>query len=208
MRLAPHSMLKVLVSAALLASLGAHAATTVQVTVTTPAVPEAPEAPIRQATAPKQDFATHLALADLSKQGITNPTPAEVNAAVQSIQAQRTSGMGWGEIAHSLGLKLGPVVSAANRAKRADDPKRTEVADSRKSKSTSKSDGRKGSETQSDKRGNERGNGSSNSKGNSDGGGSSGSGKGDGGGSSGNGNNGNSNGGGKGNGNGNGGGKK
>ncbi len=83
-------------------------------------------------SSPKLDFATELAKADLAKKGITAPTQMELDVAAKSIQDQRASGMGWGEIANSLGLKLGPVVSAANRAKQADDGKRTETADSRK----------------------------------------------------------------------------
>ena len=213
MRLAPHSLLKALASAALLTSLGSYAATTTVQVVLSPPAPPAPEVNV----APKQDFATLLAQEDLRKQGITDPTRRELNDAVRSIEAQRASGMGWGEIAHSLGLKLGPVVSAANRAKHAEKPQRTEIADSRdgnnknkkngeigsESKGRSKSDGMKGSETSGEKGG------AGSSKGASDGGGSgSGSGKGNG---NGNGNGGGSSGKGNGNGGGNsngGGGKK
>jgi uncharacterized membrane protein YgcG len=113
MRLTANSLIKVLVSAAMLADLGAHAVTTVETT--------------QVQTAPKQDFVTLLAMADLNKQGITRPTKAQLAAEVKSIQAQRTSGMGWGAIADSRGLKLGEVVSEANRNIHADDDKRTDV---------------------------------------------------------------------------------
>ena len=158
----------------MLSTLGAHAVTAVVVE----------QAPTR---APQQDFATLLAKAELSKLGIADPTPAELRVAVQSIQAQRTSGMGWGDIAHARGLKLGPVVSAANRAKHADDPKRTEVAANRSSRSTSRTEasanreraersdsrGNKGSNSQGGDRG---GNGNGNGNGNGKGGGNAGNG--------------------------------
>jgi hypothetical protein len=69
-----------------------------------------------------------LAKTELSKLGITHPTPAQLNAAqyggtvttrsgrrvqLVGVQTQRQSGMGWGQIAHSMGVKLGAVVSAA-----------------------------------------------------------------------------------------------
>lgn len=98
---------------ALFAASGAFAQTTVGVTVTT--VPTT-----TTTTAPKQDFATHLAKADLANQGITDPTSAELGKSAANVQGLRDSGMGWGAIANSLGLRLGDVVSAANRAKKAD----------------------------------------------------------------------------------------
>ncbi len=39
---------------------------------------------------------------------------------LKGIMAQRQSGMGWGQIAHAIGLKLGAVVSAAKRADKQD----------------------------------------------------------------------------------------
>ena len=59
------------------------------------------------------------AKADLAKQGITNPTNAQLGAATSNVQGLRDSGMGWGAIANSLGLRLGDVVSDANQAKQA-----------------------------------------------------------------------------------------
>jgi hypothetical protein len=70
-----------------------------------------------------QNFAGELAKADLAKQGITTPNQGQLAASTQNIQGMRTSGMGWGAIANSLGLRLGEVVSAANRNKNADDAK-------------------------------------------------------------------------------------
>jgi len=76
-------------------------------------------------------FAT-LALAQesLAAIGITEPTAEELAVALQGgeividgtvnefdgVLTMRESGMGWGEIANSLGLRLGAVVSAENRS--------------------------------------------------------------------------------------------
>lgn len=69
-----------------------------------------------------------LARAELSKLGISNPTPAQLQAALNGgtltaadgssvklsgVLAQRQAGLGWGQIARSMGLKLGSVVSAS-----------------------------------------------------------------------------------------------
>jgi hypothetical protein len=58
-------------------------------------------------------FPTLIAQASLAKQGITAPTADQLTAAVAAVQTQRDSGMGWGAIANSLGLRLGSVVSEA-----------------------------------------------------------------------------------------------
>jgi hypothetical protein len=77
------------------------------------------------------NIALSLAKADLAKQGITNPTPAQLAAALNGgmvtgskgtlsmagVLAQRQSGMGWGAIAKSMGVKLGSVVSASKTDK-------------------------------------------------------------------------------------------
>jgi hypothetical protein len=66
-----------------------------------------------------------LARAQLAQQGITEPTPAQLQTALTGgsitiegrtveyagILKMRAHGMGWGEIAHSIGTKLGPVIS-------------------------------------------------------------------------------------------------
>lgn len=99
-----------LISAALLGGLGVSAQTvtaTVSVTDTTTAEPQ---------TSPSRSFTTDLAKAQLAKDGVAEPTETQLSDAEKSIQAMRDTGMGWGQIANSLGLSLGAVVSAANRA--------------------------------------------------------------------------------------------
>lgn len=108
----PSLLLKSALCASLLAASGAFAQTAVDVTVTA-----APTASTTATTA--QDFATRIAKADLSQQGIANPTSAQLGAATNQVQGLRDAGMGWGAIANSLGLRLGDVVSDANQAKQA-----------------------------------------------------------------------------------------
>ncbi|WP_410497997.1 hypothetical protein [Chitinibacter sp. S2-10] len=60
-----------------------------------------------------------LAQSSLQKAGITNPTATQLAAAINSVTSARSSGMGWGEIAHSLGLNLGKVVSATKANEKA-----------------------------------------------------------------------------------------
>lgn len=73
------------------------------------------------------NIALSLAKADLAKQGITNPTPSQLAAALnggtitaatgpvamRGVLAQRQEGLGWGQIAKAMGVKLGSVVSAS-----------------------------------------------------------------------------------------------
>lgn len=64
-------------------------------------------------------IALSLARAQLASQGIANPTTAELQAALvgtpdgmtQGVLQMRASGMGWGQIANSMGVKLGAVMS-------------------------------------------------------------------------------------------------
>lgn len=64
-------------------------------------------------------IALSLAQEQLAGQGITSPTPADLQGALvgtpdsstQGILQMRASGMGWGQIANSLGVKLGTVMS-------------------------------------------------------------------------------------------------
>lgn len=67
-------------------------------------------------------IALSLARTQLASQGITNPTPEQLQGALigtsgttgtatQGILQMRASGMGWGKIANSLGVKLGTVMS-------------------------------------------------------------------------------------------------
>lgn len=76
-------------------------------------------------------IALSLADASLSKAGITNPTPAEIEAALnggtlvladgtsidlKGVLASRAAGEGWGQIAKSMGLKLGDVMRSPKAA--------------------------------------------------------------------------------------------
>lgn len=65
-------------------------------------------------------IALSLAQAQLANQGITQPTPEQLQGALvgtgsgttqQGILQMRASGMGWGQIANSMGMKLGTVMS-------------------------------------------------------------------------------------------------
>jgi hypothetical protein len=98
------------------------------------------------------DNALALAEASLKQQGITNPTPAQLEAALaggsvttssgktvqlQGILKMRAEGMGWGQIANSMGIKLGDLkrsdkadrvvkVERANRPEKPERPERPE----------------------------------------------------------------------------------
>lgn len=70
-------------------------------------------------------IAMSLAQADLASQGITNPTPQQLQGSLmgtnstsngvttqtQGILQMRADGMGWGKIANTMGFKLGAVMS-------------------------------------------------------------------------------------------------
>jgi hypothetical protein len=83
-------------------------------------------------TAEGKDFSLQLAKAELAEQGIRHPTQRQINAARSSIQARRSRGEGWGEIAHSLGLNFGKVVSASNHQEQ--DAKHAEKGERKNSK--------------------------------------------------------------------------
>jgi antitoxin (DNA-binding transcriptional repressor) of toxin-antitoxin stability system len=88
-----------------------------------------PSATFTPATKPMGygNVSTSLALAkyQLAQQGITNPTPEQLQTALnggsitvdgktveyQGVLQMRADGLGWGQIAQQLGTKLGPVVS-------------------------------------------------------------------------------------------------
>jgi hypothetical protein len=53
------------------------------------------------------DNALALTQAALGKQGIKDPTPEQLKIALTDVLQQRADGSGWGEIAQSLGFKLG-----------------------------------------------------------------------------------------------------
>jgi hypothetical protein len=77
------------------------------------------------------NIALSLAKTSLAQQGITQPTPAQIAAALNGgtvttakgtqtlsgVLTQRQSGMGWGQIANAMGVKLGSVVSASKSGK-------------------------------------------------------------------------------------------
>jgi hypothetical protein len=63
------------------------------------------------------DNALALATASLEKKGITQPTPAQLEASVMEVLKLRADGKGWGQIAQARGVKLGDV-------KRAEKPQR------------------------------------------------------------------------------------
>lgn len=67
----------------------------------------------------KPTFTSLIAAESLAQQGVTNPSPSELGTAEANVQAMRDSGMGWGEIANSMNIRLGDVVSAANKSPRA-----------------------------------------------------------------------------------------
>jgi len=80
------------------------------------------------------DNALALTQASLEKRGIVHPTPEQLKVALTALLDQRAAGQGWGEIAHSLGLNLGDIKSAANRPERVQQarverPERAERAD-------------------------------------------------------------------------------
>lgn len=80
------------------------------------------------------DNALALAAASLADKGITQPTPAQLEASVMDVLKMRAEGMGWGQIAQSYGIKLGDVkradkadpVARADRAARPEKPERPE----------------------------------------------------------------------------------
>lgn len=90
-----------------LGSLGVMTARADEVTGTDPAV---------SPSARQQAFALQIAQADLARQGVTEPSTEQLALATANVQSLRDQGMGWGEIANSLGLRLGAVVSAENRS--------------------------------------------------------------------------------------------
>lgn len=102
--------------------------------------PGAPPAPIIVATTftpPTRPMgygnvriALSLARAELASQGISNPTPQQLQGALvgsstlvngtstqsPGILQMRADGMGWGKIANTMGFKLGPVISGKTPA--------------------------------------------------------------------------------------------
>ncbi|MEN9383528.1 MAG: hypothetical protein RL323_671 [Pseudomonadota bacterium] len=106
-------LLHTAVLSALLALAGATGAVA-QTTSTTPPPVEPTEAEIGNMG--NEEILRLLVLAQLKKQGIANPTEADIAAATATLTAQRTSGMGWGAMANAMGLRLGEVISSAKRS--------------------------------------------------------------------------------------------
>ena len=70
-----------------------------------------------------------LALAEASLKDIDNPTPQQLKSALMGVLDMRADGMGWGQIANSLGFRLGDVKRAERapeRVARAAKPERPE----------------------------------------------------------------------------------
>ena len=63
------------------------------------------------------NIAIALAKTSLAQQSISNPTPAQLSAALSGVLGQRSQGMGWGQIAKDMGVTLGSVVSASHTDK-------------------------------------------------------------------------------------------
>ncbi|MGH8735385.1 MAG: hypothetical protein ACREVB_17000, partial [Burkholderiales bacterium] len=80
------------------------------------------------------DNALALAQASLAQRGITQPTPAQLQASVMDVLKMRADGQGWGQIAQSYGVKLGDVkrsekaerVAGAERPHKPEKPERPE----------------------------------------------------------------------------------
>lgn len=60
------------------------------------------------------DNAIAIAERLLKDKDITDPTPAQLEAAMTDVLKLRADGMGWGQIANSLGFKLGEVKRSDN----------------------------------------------------------------------------------------------
>jgi hypothetical protein len=67
------------------------------------------------------NIALALAQESLKEKGITNPTPDQLKSALSGILQQRADGKGWGEIANSMGFKLGDVMRSEKADKVAKD---------------------------------------------------------------------------------------
>lgn len=111
---------------------GLRDGTTVTLSATSPTAPAASFTPATGKLGYGNiNIALSLAKADLAKQGITNPTPAQLAAALNGglvttatgpvtmagVLAQRQAGLGWGQIANAMGVTLGSLVSASKTDK-------------------------------------------------------------------------------------------
>ena len=64
------------------------------------------------------DNALALTQASLEKRGIKDPTPEQVKIALTDVLQQRADGSGWGEIANSMGFRLGELKGGQHRPER------------------------------------------------------------------------------------------
>lgn len=62
-------------------------------------------------------IALALAEADLKKQGVTNPTPAQIKAEMTKILQERADHKGWGVIAQERGFKVGDLMRSEKAEK-------------------------------------------------------------------------------------------
>jgi hypothetical protein len=69
------------------------------------------------------NIALSLTQAELTKQGVTQPTTQQLETALNDILKQRADGKGWGQIANSLGFKLGDVMRSEKAGEHARDTK-------------------------------------------------------------------------------------
>lgn len=67
------------------------------------------------------NIALALAEQSLKNQGITNPTSDQLKTALNNVLQERASGKGWGQIANSMGTKLGDVMRNEKADKMAKD---------------------------------------------------------------------------------------
>jgi hypothetical protein len=74
------------------------------------------------------DNALALAEASLKNNGVTSPTPAQLETAVMEVLKLRADGQGWGRIAQTYGIKLGEVkparIATVERPVRPEKPER------------------------------------------------------------------------------------
>jgi uncharacterized membrane protein YgcG len=73
--------------------------------------------PVASNPAATQKFTLDIAKAKLAADGTTE---GDLDTATSDVQAMRDAGMGWGAIANFLGLRLGDVVSGANKQRHAE----------------------------------------------------------------------------------------
>jgi hypothetical protein len=139
------------------------------------------------------NIALALAKADLEKQGISNPTPSQLAAALNGgmistsngavsmagVLSQRASGLGWGQIANSMGTKIGALVSDSKTdvaGRKTDNPSKASASheltsQGKSAESHGDSVGSKGGQGASNGAGNGNGNGNGNGGGGGGGGG-------------------------------------